>query len=255
MTAADRIVGLLRAAGCVFAEEEAALLVAAAADPDALDQLVARRVAGEPLETIVGWVEFAGLRLTVAPGVFVPRRRSELLVIETCRRAAPGGRVVELCAGVAAIAAAVADRRPDLEVAAAEIDPVAAECARANLGAGRVHVGDLFAALPASLRGRVDVLVANAPYVPTAEIELMPREARLHEPTIALDGGADGLDVHRRIVAGLHDWLAPGGVVLIEASPAQAPALQAILRAGGCAGTEVRHDDDLEGTLVAGWLG
>ena len=249
----DPLVAALRAAGCVFAEEEAELL-RAAADGPALEALLARRVSGEPLETILGWVEFAGLRVAVAPGVFVPRRRSELLVAETVRRATPGARVVELCAGVAAIAMAITDRRPDLEVMAAEIDPVAADCASANLGGERVVVGDLFDALPRSLQGRIDVLVANAPYVPTDEIDLMPPEARLHEPIIALDGGTDGLDVHRRIAAGLRTWLAPGGAVLIEAAPAQTEALASILSAAGCATTEVVTDADLDATAVVGRL-
>ena len=84
--------------------------------------------------------------------------------------------------------------------------------------------GDLFGALPAGLRGRVDVLIANAPYVPTAEIANMPPEAREHEPLVALDGGADGLDVQRRITACARDWLTPGGSLLIETSVRQAPA-------------------------------
>jgi len=247
------LVARLRAAGCVFAEEEAALLLAAAAAPDELDALVARRVAGEPLETILGWVEFDDLRLSVAPQVFVPRRRSELLAHEVVRRAGQGAIVVELCAGVAAIAAAVRSQRPDLDVFAAELDPAAVQCARANLGPDRVFRGDLYAALPEGLRGRTEVIVANAPYVPTDEIELMPREAREHEPLVALDGGADGLDVHRRILAGLGDWLAPRGQVLIEVSPAQAPVLAALLADAGL-GAEILRDDDLDATAVRGWL-
>ena len=254
MTAADPVVGLLRAAGCVFAEEEAALLIDAAADPEALERLVARRVAGEPLETILGWVEFAGLRLAVAPGVFVPRRRSELLVTEVARRAAPGAVVVELCCGVAAVAAALRSRRPDLDLWASDIDPIAVECARANLTGTQVLHGDLYDALPAQLRGRVDVLVANAPYVPSGQIALMPPEARLHEPAVALDGGRDGLDVHRRIAAAMTDWLAPDGQVVIEISAAQAPLLVELLTAAGAVGAEVVRDDSLEATAVRGWL-
>jgi len=249
----DPLVAALRAAGCVFAEDEAELL-RAAADGAALEALVARRVAGEPLETILGWVEFSGLRLVVAPGVFVPRRRSQLLVTETVRWAPPGAQVVELCAGIGAIAAAVVEARPDLDVVAAEIDERAVACARANLGDHRVFAGDLFDALPETLRGRIHVLVANAPYVPTGEIGLMPQEARLHEPRIALDGGPDGLDVHRRIAAGLRAWLAPGGAALIETSLRQAPETARILETGGCTRTDVVRDDDLQGTVVRGWL-
>lgn len=249
------LVPRLRAAGCVFAEEEAALLLGSAPDSLALEDWVTRRIAGEPLETILGWVWFCGLRIAVAPGVFVPRRRSELLAAEVVRRAPEGGRVVELCAGAAAIATVAAARRPDLTVLAAEVDETAAACARDNLGPGRVVVGDLFAPLPVALRGRVDVLVANAPYVPTGEIAMMPPEARLFEPVVALDGGSDGLDVHRRIAAEMGEWLAPGGVVLIEVAPRQAPTLRVILKAGGCAATEVVSDPEREGTVVAGWLG
>ena len=90
-----------------------------------------------------------------------------------------------------------------------------------------LHLGDLYDALPVALRGRVDVLAANAPYVPTDRIALMPPEARDHEPRLALDGGVDGVDLHRRIAAGAAEWLAPGGVLLIETSPAQAPLTDA----------------------------
>lgn len=245
------LVARLRAAGCVFAEDEAALLLAAAPDAATLESWVGRRIAGEPLEQIVGWVSFAGVRVRVAPGVFVPRVRSELLVAEAVRRAPEGGCVVELCAGVGAIAAAVAHRRPDLTVWAAELDPAAVDCARANLGVARVVAGDLFDPLPPELAGRIDLVIANAPYVPTGEIELMPREARDHEPALALDGGPDGLDVHRRIAAGLAEWLAPEGVVLIEVSPAQAPILELILADAGCSTTTVR-DDERDATAVMG---
>ena len=93
------IVSTLRNAGCVFAEDEARLLIEAAADPAELARLVERRVAGIPLEQLLGWAEFAGLRIVVEPGVFVPRRRTELLVAEAARRAPPHATVVELCCG------------------------------------------------------------------------------------------------------------------------------------------------------------
>ena len=112
---------------------------------------------------------------------------------------------------------------PGLEVYAADVDPDAVACARRNLPPERVFEGDLYDALPGALRGRVAAVVANAPYVPTHAIATMPPEARDHEHRVALDGGADGLDVHRGVVAGARDWLAPGGRVLIETSRAQAP--------------------------------
>src|SRR5262249_51817210 len=150
----------------------------------------ARRMAGEPLEQIVGWAEFAGLRIAVEPGGFVPRRRSEL-VIEIAGRE-PADVVVDLCCGSGAPGSALAARWPAAEVHAADSDPGAVACARRNLPPERVHEGDLYDALPGELRGSVDLLVANAPYVPTAAIATMPREARDHEHRVALDGGEDG---------------------------------------------------------------
>jgi release factor glutamine methyltransferase len=237
----------LRAAGCVYADDEARLL-AEAASGDALDALVERRVAGEPLEHLLGWAAFAGLRVAVAPGVFVPRRRTELLVRETVALAPRV--VVDLCCGCGAVAAAVAAALPGAEVHAADVDPAAVACARRNVP-GEVHLGDLYAALPDALRGRVDVLVANAPYVPTAEIPLMPPEARDHEPLVALDGGGDGLDPHRRIAAGATEWLAPGGHLLVECAERQVPALAAAFAAAGLAPRAVR-DEELDATAVVG---
>jgi release factor glutamine methyltransferase len=249
----DPLVARLRAAGCVFAEDEATLLRGAASG-EALDALVARRVAGEPLEVLLGWAEFAGLRVAVAPGVFVPRRRSEVLVDAALEALRDHAIVVELCCGVGAIAAAVRAARPDAEVWASDIDPDAVAVARRNLPPERVREGDLYDALPASLRGRVDVLVANAPYVPTDEIAFMPAEAREHEHRVALDGGADGHAVQARIAAGSPEWLAPGGRVIIETSRRQAPRTASLLEEQGFQVRVVR-DDERDGTCVVGALG
>lgn len=238
------VVSRLRRAGCVFAEDEAALLVGAAGSPGELAALVDRRVAGEPLEQVLGWVEFCGLRISVEPGVFVPRRRTELLV-----RAAAGGRVVvDLCCGSGAVGAALGS---GVELYAVDVEPAAVRCARRNLPHATVFEGDLFAPLPAGLRGRVEVLVANVPYVPTGEIPLLPPEARLHEPLRALDGGSDGLDVARRVAAGARDWLAPGGLVLVETSTAQAPIAVDVMAGNGLTPTVVT-DDELGATVVSG---
>jgi release factor glutamine methyltransferase len=249
-----RIAFRLRAAGSVFAEEEAALLVGEyARDAAALERAVQRRAAGEPLEVIVGWAEFCGLRLAVAPGVFVPRPRSAFLVEHAVALVRPGDVLLDLCCGVGAIAAAVSARMPGLQVHAAELDPVAAECAARNLPHGRVVVGDLFDPLPESLAGRIDLLVANAPYVPTDQIELMPREARLHERPAALDGGADGLDLHRRIAAAAPHWVAPGGHLLIETSERQASRTRRIMLDAGL-DARIERDDEADATIVIGTL-
>ncbi len=238
----------------MFAEEEAAVLRSTAAGPAALAALLARRMAGEPLEQVVGWAAFDGLRIPVAPGVFVPRQRSVLLV-ELALGAMPRpGVVVDLCCGTGALGAALAARAPGpVEVHAADLDPVAVRCAARTLAPwhGRAHRGDLFRALPGGLRGRVDVLVVNAPYVPTGAIALMPPEARLHEPRTALDGGPDGLALHRRVATGAPDWLAPGGVLLLETSAAQAEGTAGAVRAAGLRAT-VHTDPERDATAVVG---
>jgi release factor glutamine methyltransferase len=247
----DALVATLRAAGCVFAEDEARVLIEAADDDVELAALTARRVAGEPLELVVGFAEFCGIRIRVAPGVFVPRQRSSALVRAAALGLTAGDVAVDLCCGTGALGAALLAVIPGLEVYAADVDPDAVECARRNLPADRVFRGDLYAALPDDLRGRVSVLVVNTPYVPTDEIALMPPEARDHEHRIALDGGRDGLDVQRGVVAEAGEWLASGGRLLIETSVAQAPRTAALMTAAGLAADVVR-DDDVDGTVVVG---
>jgi release factor glutamine methyltransferase len=246
------IVTRLRSAGCVFAEDEADLLVDAAGDPTELDAMVARRVAGEPLEQVVGWAEFCGLRISLAPGVFTPRRRTEFLARTAVTLTRPGDIVVDLCCGAGAIGAAVAAWVTPVELHAADIDAAAVRCARANLGDhGHVYRGDLYAALPTGLLGRVNVLTANVPYVPTHAIETMPPEARDHEPHFTLDGGPDGLDVLRRVVADAPRWLAPGGSLLIETSERQAPVAMDTFTAAGL-DARVAEDDEIGATVIIG---
>ncbi|WP_235994768.1 class I SAM-dependent methyltransferase [Nonomuraea montanisoli] len=328
----------LRAAGCVFAEDEAELIITTARTPAELAAMVDRRVDGLPLEHVLGWAEFCGLRVSVDPGVFVPRRRSEFLAaqaIDLARRTLAGGSggppagrrvvVVDLCCGSGALGAAVAaalstsapegraadanpvqahadaphpaeirggeprpaethadDRRPTgnrggeprpaekdaddlrptgksggdgspVELHAADLDPVAVRCARRNLApvGGRVHQGDLYEPLPDRLRGRVGVLLASPPYVPTEAIGLLPSEAREHEPLLALDGGADGLDIARRVIAEAPLWLAPGGHLLVETSERQAAhTAEAMARAGLT--PRVTGSDELYATAVIG---
>ncbi|OEU98021.1 SAM-dependent methyltransferase [Streptomyces qinglanensis] len=244
----------LRAAGCVFAEDEARLLSETARDAAELTRMTARRIAGHPLEHVLGWAEFAGLRITVDPGVFVPRRRTEFLV--RCAAAgAPGTGdpvLVDLCCGTGAVGAALlAALGGRGELHAADLDPAAVRCARRNLPVpdDHVHRGDLFAALPDRLRGRIDVLTANVPYVPTADIPFLPPEARDHEPRPALDGGPDGLALLRRVAAAAPDWLAPGGTLLTETSSRQAAAAARILADAGLEAA-VTTDPELSATVL-----
>jgi release factor glutamine methyltransferase len=244
------IVARLRGAGCVFAEDEARLLAAAARTADELDAMVERRAAGVPLEQVLGWAEFCGLRIAVAPGVFVPRRRTEFLVQQGVALARPGGIIVDLCCGAGAIGAALAAAVDHAEVHAVDIDPAAVRCARRNVP-GHVYQGDLYQPLPARLRGGVNLLVANVPYVPTGAIGFLPPEARAHEPLIALDGGPDGLDILRRVAAGAANWLAPGGHLLIETSERQAPLAAVAFAASGLTSRTVTCAD-LNTTVVIG---
>jgi release factor glutamine methyltransferase len=271
------VIARLRSAGCVFAEEEAGLLSAAAGSDAELDDMVGRRAAGEPLEQVIGWAEFYGLRIVVDPGVFVPRRRSEFLVavaVEMVRERHASGRpvIADLCCGTGALGLAVTaglggrggggPARPApaslirlAELHAADLDPAAVECARRNLepAGGHVYVSDLFESLPPALRGRVDVLICNAPYVPTAQIAFMPAEAREHEALMALDGGTDGLAILRRAAAGAPGWLAPHGLMLVETSERQAAPMAAVMAESGLA-TRV-HGDEWGATVITGQAG
>ncbi len=248
------LVTRLRAAGCVFAEDEAQLLLSAAGNPDDLIAMVDRRAAGLPLEHVLGWTKFCGLRIALDEGVFVPRRRTEFLVRQAAALAEPGAVVVDMCCGSGAVGAALAAAAAGaggVEVHAADIDPVAVRCARRNLAFAEVYEGDLYAALPSTLRGRVDVLVANAPYVPTDAVALMPPEARIHEPRVALDGGSDGLDVVRRVAGAARVWLAPGGSLLVETGERQAANAVEAFTAGGLAARMARSDE-MGATVIIG---
>lgn len=247
-----QLAAALRAAGCVFAEEEAEILLSLRQGQASLSRMLAQRVAGLPLEHVVGWAEFCGLRISVGPGVFVPRKRTELLAREALRLVKPDAVVLDLCCGSGALAAAVLATMPDVELYAADLDPLAMSYAHRNAtGAAGIFMGDLFKALPDSLRGRIDMVLANVPYVPTAEISMLPVEARRHETRWALDGGLDGLDLQRRVVAEAPRWLAPGGALLIETSDRQLPTTTEIFERHGFE-ARVARSEDLGATVVVG---
>ncbi len=230
----------LRAAGCVAADEEAAALVAGAPDEETLERWIRRREQGEPLAWFVGSVEFCGRTLHVDRGVYVPRAQSEPLA----RRAAAllpadGGRAVDLCTGVGAVAAHLVAAVPTATVIGVELDERAARCARRN--GVRVVVGDLAEPLRP---GAVDVVTAVAPYVPRDSMPLLAPDVQRHEPARALDGGADGLDVVRRIVVAASRLLRPGGWLLTELGGDQDEALRPTLAASGFGPPEPWFDDD-----------
>ena len=238
----------LAAAGCVSAAAEADWLLEEAGDDQVgLRAMVARRVAGEPLQYVIGWAPFGPLKLRVGPGVFVPRPETETLADRAAAflRTRPSPRVaVDLCTGSGAIACFLADQAPGTRVLATELDPGALAWARPNADAYGVELlaGDLDGPLPPELAGRVDVLCANVPYVPTGAIATLPTDVRDHEPRLSLDGGPDGLDVLRRLVARAGHWLAPGGRLCCEIGEDQAEAAAALLRAAGLAEVAVHQD-------------
>lgn len=253
--ATKSVVAVLRRSGSVFADAEAALLISEASIQHELDDMVNRRVDGVPIEYIVGWVEFCRQRIYIEDGVFVPRWRTEFLAcqaIAVARRPSPV--VVDLCCGSGAVGLAILSHVNGTELHAVDIDAAAVGCARRNIGhLGAVYQGDLYGPLPDGLKGRVDILVANAPYVPSHDIALMPREARLYEPLPALDGGADGLDVQRRIAADARLWLSRGGYLLMETSQRQASATMALCSDEGLS-CRVIHRDDGDASVVAARL-
>lgn len=322
------VISRLRAAGCVYAEDEAELLLAAPLTAAELAVALDRRVAGFPLEHILGWAEFCGLRIAVEPGVFVPRRRTEFLVREAAallrtkcavpaipagsavpdvpgvavapalpgveagvggswgspaaRPAGPpslgspagpvdgrsatrmargsatsgttdGAVVVDLCCGSGAVGTALATFATGIELHASDVDPAAVRCAHRNVGpaGGSVYEGDLYSPLPARLRGNIDILAVNAPYVPTGSISSMPHEARVHEPNVSLDGGPDGLEIQRKVAAEARTWLKPGGHLLIETSRRQAKGTAAAVARGGLT-PRIITSEEFDATVVVG---
>lgn len=247
------IVNRLRAAGCVFAEDEAQLLISEAQTTAELDDMVNRRVAGLPLEHILGWAEFCGLRIAVDTGVFVPRQRTEFLVRQAIALARSEAVVVDLCCGSGALGAVLAGNVERIELHAVDIDPVAVRCAQRNIttAGGHVYEGDLYEPLPSTLRNRVEILVANVPYVPTESIRLLPSEARIYEAPVALNGGEDGLDVMRRVATEAALWLIPGGHLLVETSERQLPLAVEIFARNGLT-PQVATDQEQDATIVIG---
>jgi release factor glutamine methyltransferase len=234
------VVARLRAAGCVAAEEEARELLTAAPDRVVLEGWLSRREQGEPLAWIIGGLEFCGRWLHVTPGVYVPRVQSEELARRAARLLPEHGRAADLCTGAGAIAAHLLAEVPTASVVGIDLDPEAVACAAGN--GVRAVVGDLDEPLDPS--GSFDVVTAVPPYVPTGQLRLLPADVQRYEPRVALDGGADGLDVARRVVAAASLLLAPGGWLLIELGADQDETLGPDLVAAGFGDIESWRDED-----------
>lgn len=237
---AGEVVERLAAAGCVAAEEEADELLAAAPGAQALEEWLRRREAGEPLAWITGATEFCRRRVHVSRGVYVPRRQTEELARRAVAVLPAGGSALDLCTGAGAIAAHLAAEIPSATVAGVDVDPRAAACARRN--GVRAVVGDL--GQPVRPTHRFDVVTAVPPYVPTGDLMFLPADVRRHEPRRALDGGADGLHVVRRVVVAARRLLRPGGWLLVELGGDQDGALAPALAASGFAEIDAWYDDE-----------
>ena len=229
--------------GFVAPDAEAdALLEASSEGVGPIEDLIARRLLGEPLAWIIGWVRFCGLRVRVDRGVFVPRPRTEALARRAIALLPPLGIAVDLCTGSGAVAAVIGSERPRAAVVATDIDPLAVACARSN--GVRALAGDLDEPLRPSWRGRVDVMTAVVPYVPSEELHLLPRDVLAHEPRRALDGGRRGMSVLVRAAEAATRWLRPGGRVLLELGGDQAGEVGTRLADVGLSEIHVGRDDE-----------
>jgi release factor glutamine methyltransferase len=252
----EALTALLAAAGFIAADEEAReLLACAAGDAEHLDSLVQRRLTGEPLAWITGRVTFCGLEIRVDPGVYVPRWQSEQLARRATERLPANGAAIDLCTGTGAIAKTLMANRPAARVVASDIDEHAVACATANRV--EVYCGDLFAPLPRTFEGCVDVVVGVVPYVPTPALPLLQRDTFAFESTLAYDGGPDGTVILRRVVADSLHFLRRGGALLLELGGDQADALSDELARLGYVDVIVLVDEDrdvrgIEATCAGG---
>lgn len=240
----DQAVRLLRRAGCVAAEEEAAeLWEAAGRAPGRMAALVGRRVTGEPLAWITGRIRFCGADIRVHPGVYVPRWQTEPLARRAAHLLPARGRAVDLCTGSGAVAAVLCRQVPDAAVIGTDLSPPAVTCARVNGVDARL--GSLDEPLPPDWESSVDVLTAVAPYVPTEALHLLDRDSRRFEPRGALDGGAGGTRLLAEIVRRAGRWLAPGtGRLLLELGAGQEDALAGLLAHCGFGDLSVLRDEE-----------
>jgi release factor glutamine methyltransferase len=239
----EGLAAMLADAGFVAADEEAEeLLARAAGDVELLDALVARRLTGEPLAWITGSISFCGLEIRVDPGVYVPRWQSELLARRAAARLPAHGIAIDLCTGAGAIAKTLSTEHPGARVIASDVDERAVACARGN--GVEVYRGDLFDPLPPALEGSVDVVVGVVPYVPTPDLALLQRDTFAFESTLSYDGGPDGTEILRRVLADSPRFLRPGGALMLELGAGQAEALAADLARLGYFDVRVLVDED-----------
>ncbi len=238
-----RVLHALVEGGCVAAHEEADALIRASREgAGPIDELIARRLRGEPLAWIIGWVSFCGIRVGVEPGVYVPRPHTQALAPRAVSLLPAGGVGIDMCTGSGAVAVAVASAHPHAKVVATDIDQVAVMCARNN--GVRALAGNLDEPLAPTLQGRIDVMTTVVPYVPTEELHLLQRDVLANEPRLALDGGRRGTALLVRAAEVAARWLRLGGSVLLELGGDQAGEVAAALTNAGLSGIRVHRDDD-----------
>ena len=239
------MIDLLESAGFLAAGEEAEQLMAfAGADAPVLEHAVERRLTGEPLAWITGSTFFCGHRITVEPGVYVPRGFSEQIAERAAALLPPTGTAIDLCTGTGAIAQTLGRARPDAHVVATDLDPAAVTCARIN--GVEAFVGDLFGGLPQDLDHPVDVVIGVVPYVPTDELVRLQRDTFAFETHLAYDGGEGGLTLLRRVIAEAPRFLRPGGALLLEVGGDQDQALRDDLERNGYQWVTAIVDDDAD---------
>ena len=209
-------------------------------------ELAARRAGGEPLQYVTGVAGFRRLELAVGPGVFIPRPETEGVAGRVIEKLPENGIAVEIGTGSGAIALAIADERPAARVIGTDISDDALEWARLNRDVLGLDVElircDLFEALPNDLRGSVDVVVANPPYISEHERNALPKEVVDHEPGVALFASRDGLEIFERIAVGARGWLRPGGSFLSEIGDRQGTTVTRLLEFLGYSNVVIRPD-------------
>lgn len=221
-------------------------MVEAEPNEDRLMSLVARRVAGEPLQYLTGLAGFRRLELKIGPGALVPRPETESLAGRAIEVIPQRGTVVDVGTGAGPIALSIAHERPDVRVIGTEISDEALEWARKNrddLGLDvELILCDLFEGLPNDLRREVDVVISNPPYISENERSSLPTEVADHEPDVALFAARDGLEIFERIAFGAKGWLKPGGVLLSEIGDRQGETVTRLLSHLGYEKPTIRDD-------------
>jgi release factor glutamine methyltransferase len=206
-----------------------------------------RRAAGEPLQYVTGVAGFRRLDIFVGPGVFIPRPETELVAEKAMELLPRSGTVVDVGTGSGAIALAIKDERPDANVIATEVSDEAVLWARRNVESTGLAIdlmpGDLLSPVPERLRGRVEVIVSNPPYIPPEDAHLLPVDVAQHEPKVALFADAGGLEMLARIAAEAQEWLGPGRWLVMEIGDRQEKSATALLADAGY--TDIRVEMDL----------